>query len=168
MIKVKFNIDFSKIRNILKDGRLTNRLNKEIAPKIAKESAKFIRQGKVIPELKELTINVKKKEGSSTPKTPLMMTGKLVNSLKGNKEGIRGVSYAKKHREGEYTWKEKTSYKVLENPIVPGVNLEPRKREFIVAKSDGEYLTSSRVSDKIYKEFEKKFVKLLSKSIRKR
>ena len=168
MIKVKFNIDFSKIRNILKDGRLTNRLNREIAPKIAKESAKFIRQGKVVPELTQLTIDVKRKEGSSTPKTPLMMTGKLVKSLKGSKEGIKGVSYGKKHREGEYIWKEKTSYKVLKNPMVPAKDLSPRKREFIVAKSDGEYLTSSKVSDKIYKEFQKKFVRLLNKRIRRK
>jgi len=149
MIKVKFNIDFSKIRNILKDGRLTNRLNKEIAPKIAKESAKFIRQGKVTPELSD---NNPRKIKNSNAK-PLFDTGKLAKSLKGNKQGISGVSYAKDHL------KEK-GYR-FNKAFVP-------QRKFIVAKSDGEYLTSSRVSDKIYKEFQKKFVNLLSKRIRKK
>ena len=130
MIKVKFNIDFSKIRNILKDGRLTNRLNKEIAPKIAKESAKFIRQGKVIPELSDK--NPRKIKNANAK--PLFDTGKLAKSLKGNKEGISGVNYAKDHL------KEK-GYR-FNNAFVP-------QRKFIVAKSDGEYLTSSKVSDKL-------------------
>jgi len=164
MITVKYNIDFKKALKQLEKEKLSDTLNEGVADKFAKNSAKFIKQGKVIPKLKQLTIDVKRKEGSSTPKTPLIMTGKLVNSLKGNKEGIKGVSYGKKHREGEYVWKEKTSYKVLENPIVPGSGLNPRKREFITAAIP----TEKSANNKIYKEFEKKFVKLLSKSIRKR
>ena len=151
MIKVKFNIDFSKIRNILKDGRLTNRLNREIAPKVAKESAKFIRQGKVVPELSD---NNPRKIKNQSAK-PLFDTGKLAKSLKGNKQGISGVNYAKDHlKEGGYTWKER--------------KIQVRQRKFIVGKSDGEYLTSSKVSDKIYEEFQKKFVRLLNKRIRKK
>ena len=74
----------------------------------------------------------------------------------------------RKFKDNLYPDSYKESYKVLKNPMVPGKDLSPRKREFIVAKSDGEYLTSSKVSDKIYKEFQKKFVRLLNKRIRKK
>ena len=164
MITVKYNINFKKALKELEKEKLSDTLNEGVADKFAKNSAKFIKQGKVIPRLKQLTIDVKRKEGSSTPKTPLMMTGKLVKSLKGNKEGIKGLSYGKKHREGEYVWKEKTSYKVLENPTVPGSGLNPRKREFITAAIP----TEKSANNKIYKEFQKKFVNLLSKRIRKK
>ena len=163
-IEVKYNIDFGKALKELEENKLSETLNEGVSDKFAKNSAKFIKQGKVIPRLKQLTVNVKRKEGSSTPKTPLMMTGKLVKSLKGNKEGIKGVNYASKHREGEYTWRENTSYKVLPNPIVPGKGLNPRKREFITAAIPSE----KSANNKIYKEFEKKFTNLLSKRIRKR
>ena len=164
MIEVKYNIDFKRVLKELEQEKLEDTLNEGVADKFAKNSAKFIKQGKVVPELKQLTIDVKRKEGSSTPKTPLMMTGKLVKSLKGSKEGIKGVSYGKKHREGEYVWKEKTSYKVLKNPIVPGSGLSPRKREFITAAIP----TEKSANNKIYKEFQKKFVRLLNKRIRKK
>ena len=75
------------------------------------------------------------------------MTGKLVNSLKGTSQGIKGVDYAKEHREGY-------RYELGDVPA----------REFVTAALPSEKSSTN----KIYKEFEKKFVKLLSKSIRKR
>ena len=149
MITVKYNIDFKKALKELEKEKLSDTLNEGVADKFAKNSAKFIKQGKVIPRLKQLTIDVKRKEGSSTPKTPLMMTGKLVNSLKGNSKGISGVSYGKDHlKEGGYKFK----------------GLPVPQRKFITA----DLPTEKSANNKIYKEFEKKFVKLLSKSIRKR
>ena len=89
----------------------------------------------------------KNPRGQKAP--PLFDTGKLANSLKGNSQGISGVSYAKDHlREGGYPWK----------------GLKIRQRKFITA----DLPTENSANNKIYKEFEKKFVKLLSKSIRKR
>tara|TARA_R100000773_G_scaffold37089_1_gene32139 strand:- start:262 stop:762 length:501 start_codon:yes stop_codon:yes gene_type:complete len=163
-IDVKYNIDFKRLEKEFEQKKLEETLNEGVSDKFAKNSANFIKAGKVKPHLKQLTINVKRKEGSRTPKTPLMMTGKLVNSLKGSKEGIKGVNYGKKHREGEYTWTENTSYKVLDNPTVPGKGLNPRKREFITAAIESE----KSANNKIYKEFQDKFVKLLSKALRKR
>ena len=146
MITVKYNIDFKKALKELEEKKLSETLNEGVADKFAKKSFKFIKSGKVEPELSK-----NNPRGQKAP--PLFDTGKLARSLKGNSKGISGVSYAKDHL------KEK-GYR-FNNAFVP-------QRKFIVAKSDGEYLTSSKVSDKIYKEFEKKFVKLLSKSIRKR
>ena len=169
-IEVKYNIDFKKALKQLDDNKLFNTLNEGLSHKVAEESAKYIKDGKVKPALAPLTIKVKESEGSSTPKTPLRMTGKLVNSLKGSNKGLRGLRYGVNHREGEYVWTENTSYKVLPRPLVPAKGLTPRKREFIVARHNGKLLLrgTKSIVDKIYKEFEKKFTNLLSKRIRKR
>jgi hypothetical protein len=47
---------------------------------------------------------------------------------------------------------------------VPGSGLNPRKREFITAAIPSE----KSANNKIYKEFQKKFVRLLNKRIRKK
>ena len=66
------------------------------------------------------------------------------------------------------------TYEYKINPVIQTTRklhgLKPRKREFIVARSEGKLLIrgTSALVDKIYKEFSKKFNKLLSKSIRKR
>ena len=163
MITIKFNIDFGKALRKIEGDKILELANEGVISPIAKASSDFIRAGKVIPGLKPITISVKEKEGSSTPKIPLMMTGKLVNSLKGTTKGIMGENYGSKHREGEYVWTENTSYKVFPKPTVPGKGLIPRKREFIVS-----FISSEQGNvDKIYKEFQDKFVKLIDKSIRK-
>jgi hypothetical protein len=142
MITVKYNIDFKKALKILEGKKLSETLNEGVADKFAKNSFKFIKSGKVEPELSK-----NNPRGQKAP--PLFDTGKLARSLKGNSKGISGVSYAKDHlKEGGYPWK----------------GLRIKQRKFITA----DLPTEKSANDKIYKEFEKKFVKLLSKSIRKR
>ena len=142
MITVKYNIDFKKALKELEKEKLSQTLNEGVSDKFAKNSFKFIKSGKVTPELSD-----KNPRGQKAP--PLFDTGKLANSLKGNSQGISGVSYAKDHlREGGYPWK----------------GLRIKQRKFITADLPSE----KSANNKIYKEFEKKFVKLLSKSIRKR
>ena len=146
MITVKYNIDFKKALKILEWKKLSETLNEGVADKFAKNSFKFIKSGNVKPRLSGFQRNYRKSIGINQNK-PLFMTGKLVNSLKGTEQGIKGVNYAKEHREG-YQY---------ERGDVP-------EREFVTAALPSEKSST----DKIYKEFEKKFVKLLSKSIRKR
>ena len=142
MITVKYNIDFKKALKQLEKEKLSDTLNEGVADKFAKNSAKFIKAGKVEPELSK-----NNPRGQKAP--PLFDTGKLARSLKGNSKGISGVSYAKDHlKEGGYPWK----------------GLQIKQRKFITA----DLPTEKSANNKIYKEFEKKFVKLLSKSIRKR
>ena len=142
MITVKYNIDFKKALKELEKEKLSQTLNEGVSDKFAKNSFKFIKSGKVTPELSD-----KNPRGQKAP--PLFDTGKLANSLKGNSQGISGVSYAKDHlREGGYPWK----------------GLRIKQRKFITADLPSE----KSANNKIYKEFEKKFVKLLSKRIRKR
>ena len=144
MITVKYNIDFKKALKQLEKEKLSDTLNEGVADKFAKNSAKFIKAGKVEPELSK-----NNPRGQKAP--PLFDTGKLARSLKGNSKGISGVSYGKKHyQEGGYTWEEK--------------KIRVKQRKFISA----DYPSEKSANNKIYKEFEKKFVKLLSKSIRKR
>ena len=154
MITVKYNIDFMKALKQLEKEKLSDTLNEGVADKFAKNSFKFIKAGKVEPELSD-----KNPRGVDAP--PLFDTGKLAKSLKGSSKGISGVSYGKKHyQEGGYTWPKKVVIKGKEKTL----KLEVPQRKFISA----DYPSEKSANNKIYKEFEKKFVKLLSKSIRKR
>ena len=146
MITVKYNIDFKKALKELEKEKLSKTLNKEVAPKTVQLSKKFIKSGNVKPRLSGFQRNYRKSIGINQNK-PLFMTGKLVNSLKGTEQGIKGVNYAKEHREG---------YEYMNNQVP--------KREFITAVLPSEESSTK----KIYKEFEKKFTNLLSKRIRKR
>ena len=160
-IEVKYNIDFKKALKEFESNKLFETLNEGLSHKVADTSKKFIMDGKVKPALPNT--NPRKKKDPSA--RPLFDTGNLAGSLKGGKRGItanqptdKGIPY-RSHRESSYTWKKPSGHAVT----VP-------QREFIVAKSRGKLLIrgTSDLVDKIYKEFEKKFVKLLSKSIRKR
>jgi len=142
MITVKYNINFKKALKELEKEKLSDTLNEGVADKFAKNSFKFIKAGKVEPELSK-----NNPRGQKAP--PLFDTGKLARSLKGNSKGISGVSYAKDHlKEGGYPWK----------------GLQIKQRKFITA----DLPTEKSANNKIYKEFQKKFVNLLSKRIRKK
>ena len=142
MITVKYNIDFKKALKELEKNKLSETLNEGVADKFAKNSFKFIKAGKVEPELSK-----NNPRGQKAP--PLFDTGKLARSLKGGPKGISGVSYGKDHYK-------KDGYKYKGLPVP--------QRKFITA----DYPSEQTANNKIYKEFQKKFVKLLSKSIRKR
>ena len=146
MIEIKYNIDFKRILKEFETQKLTETLNEGVSPQVAGASAKYIKSGNVIPKLPKTN-----PRGTSAP--PLFATGKLANSLKGGTSGISGISYASKHRQEiepdvAYIWK----------------GLKVPKREYITAKIP----TQKADTKKIYKEFEKKFIKLLKSRLRKR
>ena len=143
MIEIKYNIDFKRILKEFETQKLTETLNEGVAD----ASALHITSGKVRPKLKKTN-----PRGVKAP--PLFDTGKLANSLKGGTSGISGISYAKDHRtEGGYPWK--------------GIIVQ--KREYIVARDEGKLLIrgTKSIVDKIFKEFEQKFIKLLKSRLRK-
>ena len=143
MITVKYNIDFKRVLKELEQEKLEDTLNEGVADKFAKNSFKFIKAGKVEPELSD---NNPRKIKNKNAK-PLFDTGKLAKSLKGNAKGISGVNYAKDHlKEGGYPWK----------------GLRIKQRKFITA----DLPTEKSANNKIYKEFQKKFVRLLNNRIR--
>ena len=145
MITVKYNIDFKRVLKELEQEKLEDTLNEGVADKFAKNSFKFIKAGKVEPQLSD---NNPRKIKNQSAK-PLFDTGKLAKSLKGNAKGISGVNYAKDHlKEGGYEFK----------------GLPVPQRKFITADLPSE----KSANNKIYKEFQKKFVRLLNKRIRKK
>ena len=145
MITVKYNIDFKRVLKELEQEKLEDTLNEGVADKFAKNSFKFIKAGKVGPQLSD---NNPRKIKNQSAK-PLFDTGKLAKSLKGNAKGISGVNYAKDHlKEGGYEFK----------------GLPVPQRKFITADLPSE----KSANNKIYKEFQKKFVRLLNKRIRKK
>ena len=103
MITVKYNIDFKKALKQLEKEKLSDTLNEGVADKFAKNSFKFIKAGKVEPELSK-----NNPRGQKAP--PLFDTGKLARSLKGGPKGISGVSY------GKYHYK-KDGYKFIGLPV---------------------------------------------------
>ena len=153
MITVKYNIDFKKALKQLEKEKLSDTLNEGVADKFAKNSAKFIKAGKVEPELSD-----KNPRGVDAP--PLFDTGKLARSLKGTTEGITGEDYAKEHRKvGGYRWT-KDDGKTVDVP----------QREFIPHFINGRTAISGTKKEilAIYKEFKENFVRVLNKRIRKK
>tara|TARA_Y100001973_G_scaffold97496_1_gene153632 strand:- start:308 stop:817 length:510 start_codon:yes stop_codon:yes gene_type:complete len=166
-IDVKYNIDFKKLEKELEQKKLEETLNEGVSDKFAKNSANYIKSGKVKGKISNITIQQRKKHFGVSHSKPLLMTGNLANSLKGSKEGIKsnsakyGNKSYRKHREGPFVWSDRPKnpdYKKASGSV------EVPKREFITAAIDSE----KSANNKIYKEFQDKFVKLLSKALRKR
>ena len=165
-IEVKYNINFGKALKELEGNKLSETLNEGVSDKFAKNSFKFIQSGKVEPKLSK-----NNPRGQKAP--PLFDTGKLAKSLKGTSRGVTGVSYAKEHREpGGYLW-----FKggVDSKGFGKGGSVDVPQREFIPHFEDstkGRRVVALRGTKaaltKIYEDFEKKFIRLLNKRIRKR
>ena len=161
-IDVKYNIDFKKLQREFEEKKLEKTINEGLSHKVAQTSSRYILDGKVKPKLSK-----NNPRGQKAP--PLFDTGKLAKSLKGSSKGITGIDYAKQHREpGGYVWFKKHGTNRQGQGI--GGYVDVPQREFIVAKSEGKLLLrgTSGLVDKIYKEFQDKFVKLLSKVLRKK
>ena len=165
-IEVKYNIDFGKALKILKEQNLDKYINADLADKTAKLARDYITDGKVKPKLSDNNPRGKKAR-------PLFDTGKLAYSLKGTSQGIKGVDYAKEHREpGGYKWFKKG---VDSKGFGKGGYVEVPQREFIPHFEDsakGRRVVALRGTKsaltKIYEDFEKKFIRLLNKRIRKK
>ena len=159
-IDVKYNIDFKRLEKQFEQKKLEKTINEGLSHKVAQTSSRFILDGKVKPVLPRT--NPRKRKNASA--RPLFDTGNLANSLKGSPKGItankpkNGKIPYKKHRT-VYDWTKKD-----------GKTVQVPAREFIVARNEGKLLISgtSALVDKIYKEFQDKFVKLLSKVLRKK
>ena len=176
MITVKYNINFGKALKLLREDKLTKFTNNKLAPQTAKAAQKYIRSGKVKPPLSE-------NNPRGTKAKPLFDTRKLHDSLKGGTQGISAVDYAKQHREpGGYVWFKKGIGRIVSLPSAKtdaswgiGSYVDVPQREFIPHYEDsakGRRIVALKGTGKdlkkIYDVFKKKFVKLLSKSIRKR
>jgi len=153
MITVKYNIDFGKALKIVKEQNLEKYTNEHFADKTARLARDYITDGKVKPKLP-------KTNPRGTKARPLFDTGKLAYSLKGTSQGITGVDYAKEHRkQGGYTWK---GLDVPQREFIPHYIDSAKGRRVVALRGTKSGLT------KIYEDFQKKFVRLLNKRIRKK
>ena len=104
-LEIKTNFSFKKLANYVKRKGFGFRVSRAAVPFIVKDSKNFIREGKVTPDIEQITKDIKRRRGSPTPDIPLMDTGNLVKSLKAtitrNSVAISGASYGKKHLEGD-------------------------------------------------------------------
>ena len=173
-INLKLDLDVENAIKELEDNSINITLNKNIAPKVAKESANYIRAGKVEPKLSPITIQQRKEHFGIKKETPLLMTGRLVDNLKGSEKGveaptaIRGKVPYSQHRKG-YTWSKddipkSPQYRKIINrdvnvPYKPGP--DGHKREFLITHLPSE----TKKMDNIYKDFKKDFVNLLAKKL---
>lgn len=170
-IEIKYNIDFEKTKKWLEQN-LESDVNFRLGSEIVKYSKEYINAGKVTTDqgggLHPVTLKQRQKYFGVTHKKPLLMTGKLSDSLQARPEGIKGVSYAKQHRKpGGYVWDEPSKpkgYKIKDTPDVPQREFIPHYDENGQAELKG---TSSRLK-KIYKDYQKGLVKLLDTQIRKK
>ena len=155
-ITVKYNIDFKKALKILNEQSLDKYTNADLADKTAKLARDYITDGKVKPELSDN--NPRRIQNKQA--RPLFDTGKLAHSLKGTSQGITGVDYAKEHRkQGGYTWK---GLDVPQREFIPHFKDSAKGRRVVALRGTKSALT------KIYEDFEKKFIRLLNKRIRKK
>jgi len=164
MIEVKYNINFKKALKLFKEDKITKFTNNKLAPQTAKLAQKYIRSGKVKPKLS-------KNNPRGTKAKPLFDTRKLHDSLKGGTQGISAIDYAKQHREpGGYVWfKKGTDSKgfgigsyvdVPQREFIPHYEDSAKGNRIIALKGTGKDLK------RMYEEFQKKFVKLIIKQIK--
>ncbi len=85
----------------MESGKFDEEQNTLMGSTIVESSKKFITDGRVTPDIFQVTKDLKRAKGSPTPDIPLMDTGDLVRSLKATKKGIMGKAYGRKHLEGD-------------------------------------------------------------------
>ena len=159
-IEVKYNIDFGKALKVLNEQSLDKYINADLADKTARLARDYITDGKVKPKLSDN--NPRRIQNKKA--RPLFDTGKLAYSLKGTSQGITGVDYAKAHREpGGYIWfKGNKGLEVPQREFIPHFEDSAKGRRVVALRGTKSALT------KIYEDFEKKFIRLLNKRIRKK
>ena len=156
-IEIKYNIDFGKALKVLNEQSLDKYINADLADKTARLALDYIAEGKVKPKLSD---NNPRKIKNKSAK-PLFDTGALAKSIKGGPLGIGSIHYGKYHRkEGGYTaW---GKVKVEQREFIPHFEDSAKGRRVVALRGTKSALT------KIYEDFEKKFIRLLNKRIRKR
>ena len=100
-LEIKTNFSFSKLAKYVKSDKFAQEQNKIVGSNVVEASKRFIKEGKVRPDILPITREIKRRRGSPTPDIPLMDTGNLVNSLRATKEGIMGAAYGRKHLKGD-------------------------------------------------------------------
>ena len=97
-LEISRNFSFGKILD--KSERIIKDVIGETAEVVVETSTKFIKEGKVKPDILTSTKTRKRRKGSPTPDIPLMDTGNLVNTMKVVENGFQIVEYGWYHHNG--------------------------------------------------------------------
>ena len=156
MIKLKFNINFDKLKKEFEPKKVNETVNIGLSTGLADILKKFIkRPNNGLAKLSPTQISVRQFKYNTDDKRPLFLTGKLHDSLKGSREGLKGVPYINKGPENHasgYVWKTDHPDKMAKDPIVPPRNIMMGY--------------TNQQETKNLEDFKKDFVKLLNKAIR--
>ena len=125
-------------------------LIKLYAEEIAKESRKYITQGKVTPQLSPATIDHRRKRGIVNQK-PLLFKKGLRDSIKATDKGVSFATYGQYHREGyQVANSAYARYNKFVDRTVP-------PREFIA------YFADESIKRKIDKRVRKRYMEEINK-----
>ncbi len=106
--KTSITFDFFKLSNFINSKKYEDLKTNALAQPMVEEYKNFIKKGKVSPGIKDSTKNIRKSR-KTNPSIggikPLYDTGKLVDSIKynKNKKAIFAVDYASYHKVKRYT-----------------------------------------------------------------
>ena len=107
-MKTSITFDFFKLAKFIDTKKYNDLKTNALAQPMVQEYKNFIKKGKVTPGLKDSTKNIRKTR-KTNPSIggikPLYDTGKLVNSIRynKNKKAVYAVDYASYHRVDHYT-----------------------------------------------------------------
>ena len=154
-IEIKYNIDFGKAIAELETKKLNESANTHLSTNLAESTKKFIKKkNNGLAPLSPTQKNVRLFKYNTEDTRPLFLTGRLHDSLKGSKEGLRGVDYINQHASGyDWNWNHEDRMITSFDPPVP-----PRNIFSGYTKEE---------ASKNVKDFGQKIVKLIDKTIRK-
>ena len=152
-IEIKYNIDFGKAVAELEEKKLNESANTHLSTNLADTLKTFIKKkNNGLAPLSPTQKNVRLFNYDTKDDRPLYLTGRLHDSIKGSKEGLKGVDYINDHGTG-YNWSWSHPDKQMDNPRVPPRNI------FIGYTQKDERKNNE--------EFGKKIFKLINETIRK-
>tara|TARA_Y100000592_G_C5323506_1_gene245957 strand:+ start:65 stop:547 length:483 start_codon:yes stop_codon:yes gene_type:complete len=160
MIKLKFNINFDKFKKEFEPKKVNETVNIGLSTGLADILKKFIKTpNNGLAKLSPTQISVRQNIYNTTDTRPLFLTGKLHDSLKGSREGLKGVPYINKGPENHasgYEWKSDHPDRMVTSfdPPVPPRNIMMGY--------------TNQQETKNLEDFKKDFVKLLNKAIRRK
>ena len=149
--KTSINFSFAKLARFVGTKKYLELKSKATFEPMVDEYKKFIKAGKVTPELHKKTRYNRMKKASQGGVKPLFYTGKLVDSLRysSKKQAVYGVDYAAIHKNG--------------NPSrnLPERNFITQTHEALGEK--GELKAQSRGTKQLVMEMRKRFRRKLAK-----
>lgn len=119
--KITVNFDFKQLISRLKSKKLiTSAQKREINENIAMATQDFILNNSTEPKVNSATLEIRERIHGSGEQTTMVRSGNLVDSIRGNEDGIEMVGYGKYQLEG-FTMRESNFTRKLGIPTPQSV-----------------------------------------------